>query len=527
MAKILLFNEEARQKLLTGINTLADAVATTLGPKGDNVAITKKWGIPNVTHDGVTVAREIELQDQFENTGAQLLREAASKTNDIAGDGTTTATVVARAIIQEGYKAIQAGANPQLLKIGIEAATAKVLEQLSKNAKKIKTRAEYEQVATISAASKDLGKIIAEAISKAGEHGVVTIDESNSLDITIDHTEGMEFEKTYISHYFITDDKQRAVVKNPLILITDQRIASQQDIVPFLDEALKVSKDLVVIADNVEAEALALLVVNKLKGNFQAVAVQAPAFGLRRRQILEDIATLTGATVISEDTGRTLSQVTVDDLGHADKVICTKDSTLIVNGKGNKRAIEARVNQVKNELELADNEFDNDQIRQRLAKMTGGVVVIKVGGATEPEINEKKYRIEDAVNATKAAIEEGIVPGGETALLKARRVLEDYKGNGDEAIGVKVVYEALKQPFIKLMTNAGITDGELIAQAMRADGNDGINVMTEKLTDLIKDGVIDPVKVSKTALQNAASVAAMILTTKVIIVDEPQKEEHA
>lgn len=515
----LLYGQEAREALLRGINQVADAVGSTLGPKASNVAIAQKHQNPNVTHDGVTVAKNIVLEDPFEDMGAQLIREAAAKTNDIAGDGTTTSTVLARAMVNEGDKAIKSGANAQILTTGIKKATKIVLEELKNYITSINTPEELTQVATISAASQELGAIVADAVIKAGKGGVVTLNEVPTQDITIDHTKGMEFDRGFISQYFITDDKNRAAMADPYILITDRKLSTQTDIIPFLEVATKVTKNLMIIADDVEGEALAMLVVNKLEGKFNALAVKAPAFGLRRRQILEDIAVLTGGTVLSEDTGRATSTLTLSDLGRAERVISDKDKTQIINGKGDYDLIDARVKSVKADLEQAKNEFDRDEVKKRLAKLTDGIVVINVGGRTEVEMKQTKYRIEDAVNATQAAQSEGIVPGGETALMKASRCLDLTKYAGDEQLAVAVVKKALQAPFNTLLANAGITDGELIAQALRADGNMGINVMTEKITDLVQDGVIDPVKVTRSALDFASSVACEVLTTNVLIAE--------
>lgn len=519
MANKLLHGEQARAALLRGINQVADAVGSTLGPKASNVAIAKLHQNPQVTHDGVTVAKSIILEDPFEDMGAQLIREAAAKTNDIAGDGTTTATVLARAMVVEGDKYIKSGANAQLIKSGIEKATKKVLDELKKYTTSISTPQELTQVATISAASEELGALVADAVVKAGKGGVVTLNEVPVDDITIDHTKGMEFDRGFRSNYFITDDKNRAAIADPYILITDKRLSTQTDIIPFIELVTKTSKNLMVIADDIDGEALAMLVVNKLEGRFNALAVKAPAFGLRRKQILEDIAVLTGGTVLSEDTGRAMSTLSLSDLGRAERVISDKDKTQIINGKGDYDLIDARIKSVKADLEQATNEFDRDEIKKRLAKLTDGVVVINVGGRTEVEMKQTKFRIEDAVNATQAAQAEGIVPGGETALMKASRCLDLNEYTGDEQLAVSVVKKALSAPFKTLLANAGITDGELIAQALKAEGNMGINVMTEKITDLVKDGVIDPVKVTKSALNYASSVACEVLTTNVLIAE--------
>lgn len=522
MANKILFGQEARDAAIRGLSKVASAVGSTLGPKASNVAIAKPYMNVDVTHDGVTVAKNIILEDSFEDVGAQLIREAAAKTNDVAGDGTTTATVLAEAIVLEADKAIKTGENAQVIKNGIEKASELVLEELKRMAKPIKTDEETFQVATISSASEYLGQIVADAIKKAGKDGVVTLNEVPTPDITIEHTQGLSFDRGFISQYFVTDDKNRAMVANPYVFITDRSITQQSEIIPVLETltSQKKSKDLFIIADDVQGEALALLVVNKLKGSLNVVAVKAPAFGLRRKQILEDIATLTGATVISEDTGRAISTVTSDDFGQCERVEVQKDETLIVNGKGDFDALEARIKTIKNELSEAENEFDKDVIRQRLAKLTSGVVVINVGGYTEVERKQRQYRIEDAVNATQCAIEEGIVAGGETALMKASRVIQNSADDG-----AKILYRALKAPFLKLLDNAGITDGELIAKGLKSQGNMGIDVMKSEIVDLLKEGVIDPVKVSRSALMNAVSVACEILTTNCLVVEGEKNDK--
>lgn len=527
MAKILKFNAEAREKLLKGVNILTDAVATTLGPKGRNVAIDKKWGAPNVVHDGVTVAKEIELEDPFENMGAQLLKEAASKTNDIAGDGTTTATVLAQAIVSEGLKNIQAGANPMILRHGIEKAVTALVAELQKMSKKIVNKEEIAQVATISAADATIGNLIAEALQKVGKDGVVTVEEGKTVEMTVDYKEGMVFDKGYVSHYFVTDsDKMEASIEDPYILITDKKISSAQDLVPFLEKFVQVSKNLVIIADDVDGEALALLVVNKLRGAFNVLAVKAPGFGDRRKEMLEDISVLTGGKVISEDTGTKLEDVEITDLGRAGRITSKKDETLIVDGKGNKKQIEIRISRLRKEIAETDSEFDREKLQERLAKLAGGVAVINVGAATEVELKEKKERVIDAVAATKAAIEEGIVAGGEIALLRAAKVLDAVKTtNEEEALGVKIVKNSLDKPFRKLVQNAGLDEGVALAKVLDAKGDMGIDVNDGKIKDLVKAGVIDPVKVTRSALQNASSVAAMIMTTDCMITDAPEEKK--
>ncbi len=525
MAKILKFNSEARDKLLKGVNILTDAVATTLGPKGRNVALDKKWGAPQVVHDGVTVAKEIDLEDPFENMGAQLLKEAASKTADVAGDGTTTATVLTKAIVTEGLKNIQAGSNPMILKHGIEKAVLALVAELKNMSKKISTQAEVAQVATIAAADSTIGNLIAEALEKVGKDGVVTVEDGKTMEMNVDYKEGMEFDKGFVSPYFVSDtDKMEASIEDAYILITDKKISSASDLVPFLEKFVAVSKNLVIIADEVEGEALALLVVNKLRSTFNVLAVKAPGFGDRRKEMLGDIATLTGGTVISEDTGKKFESVEINDLGRAGRVTSDKDNTLIVDGKGAKSKIEARIAQIRRELASSDSEFDKEKLQERLAKLTGGVAVINVGAATEVELKEKKERVIDAVAATKAAIEEGIVAGGEIALLRAVRVLDVLVVEGqEEKIGVEIVKKALEQPFRMLVKNAGMDDGIALSKVIEEVGNIGIDVMDGKVKDLVKAGIIDPVKVTRSALQNAASVAVMIMTTEVLISDAPEK----
>lgn len=527
MANKILFGSDAREAAIRGLNKVADAVGSTLGPKASNVTILKTYQNPIVTHDGVTVAKNIVLEDPFEDVGAQLIREAASKTNDVAGDGTTTATVLARALVIEADKAIKNGANAQSIKSGIEKGVKIVLEELKKSAQPVKTDDEILQVATISSSSEFLGGIVADAVKKAGKDGVISLNEVPTDELTISHTQGLEFDRGYISSYFITDDKNRAAIASPYIFITDRTLSSQTDIIPLLEVVTKdlQSKDLFIIAEDVSGEALATLVVNRMRGSLNVVAVKAPAFGMRRKQILEDIAVLTGATVISEDTGRPLNSVQSEDLGRAERVEVSKESSLVVNGAGDYDKLDARIKSIKSELKEAANEFDKDIIKQRLAKLSNGVVVINIGGTTEVEMKERKYRIEDAVNATQAAIEEGIVPGGETAMLYGSRALETLQDQGDIETGIRILEKSLKAPFLKLIENAGITDGELIAQAMRAESPMGINVMTGQITDLLKEGVLDPVKVSRSALSNAASVAAMIITNACSIVEGDKKNE--
>ena len=529
MAKQLLYAEEARTKLKSGVDKLANAVATTLGPKGRNVALDKKWGAPNVVHDGVTVAKEIELEDPFENMGASLVKEAASKTSDVAGDGTTTATVLAQAMVEEGLKNITAGANPMILKKGVEKATEAIVAELKKMAKKVAGQDEIEKIATISAADPVIGKMIADALQKVGPDGVVTVEEGKGLELSVEYKEGMEFDRGFVSPYFVTDpDKMQSIVEDAHILITDQKISSLNDLLQFLENFVKISKSLVIVADEVEGEALATLVVNKLRGTFNVLAVKAPGFGDRRKEMLEDIAVLTGGTVISEDMGRKLESVKIDDLGQAERVVSDKDNTIIVGGKGTKSALEARIKQIRNELSTTDSDFDKEKLEERLAKLSGGVAVLNVGAATEIELKEKKERVDDAVHATKAAVEEGYVVGGGVALIRARKVLDKLATattQTDERIGIEIVRDSLERPLKKIAENAGVDSGWAVKEVEKATGNTGLNALSGKFEDLVMAGVIDPVKVTRTAIQNASSVAMMILTTEALICDLPEKEK--
>ncbi len=538
MAKQIRYSSDARQSLQRGVNQLAQAVAVTLGPKGRNVGIDKKWGAPNVIHDGVTVAKEIELKDPFENMGAQMVKEAASKTADVAGDGTTTSTVLANAIVNEGIKMITAGSNPMVMRRGIEKALMFVLDELKKMGKEIKKDDEIENVATISANDRELGKLISEALRHVGKDGVVTVEEGKGLSTEIEYKEGMEFDKGYASQYFVTNpDKMEAEIENPYILLTDKKIASIQEMLPFLESLVKVTKNLVIIADDIEGEALATLVLNKLRGTFNALAIKAPGFGDRRKEMLQDIAILTGATVISEDTGRKLDSVTLDDCGRADRVWVDKDRTRIIGGKGNAGEIKKRAAQIKSQLAKTTSDFDKEKLQERLAKLTGGVAVINVGAATEVELKDRKERVIDAVAATKAALEEGIVPGGSVALLDvasrmSTKELEKEKASRDEIIGYEIVKTALEAPFMKLMDNAGLDAGMLIAKAREGAATGlGFDVMSltsaEKAQpiDMLKAGIIDPLKVVRTAVQNAISVATMILTTEALITDIPEEKK--
>ncbi len=535
-AKQLVFNEDARRKLKNGMNILANAVAATLGPKGRNVAIDRKFGSPTITHDGVSVAKEIELEDPFENMGAQLLKEAATKTNDIAGDGTTTSTVLAHAIVNEGLKAIEAGYNPMLIKRGIELATQAVVEELRKMAVKIETKEEIGHVATNSAADKEIGDLIAEVMDKVGKDGVITVEESKSLQFETEYVEGMQFDRGYISPYFITDpDHMEAVINEPYILIYDKKISAAADIVPILEKLVQTGKrDLVIIAEDVDGEALATLVLNKLRGMLNVLAVKAPGFGDRRKAMLLDIAILTGGTVISEETGRKLETATLADLGRADKVVADKENTTIVGGKGDPARIQGRIKEIRAEIEKSTSDYDREKLQERLAKLAGGVAIIRVGAATETELKEKKHRVEDALSAARAAVEEGIVPGGEISLINAAKAIDNLKieENGIEEIrvGVNIVRRALEAPIRKLAANAG-QDGSVIIDTVRREAerqnnpNIGYNVITGEYVDMIKAGIIDPVKVVRGALENAASIAAMILTTDVLVTEIPEKEK--
>jgi chaperonin GroEL len=537
MAKQLTYGTDARVKLAAGVNKLTDAVATTLGPKGRNVAIDKKWGLPIVLHDGVSVAREIELENPFENMGAQLVKEAASKTADVAGDGTTTATVLARAIVNDGIKMINSGANAMVLRTGLMKASEFVVDEL-KAIKKDISLTDAVDVATISAADRTLGKLIADALNKVGgKDGVVTVEEGRTMETTVEHKDGMQFDRGYASAYFSTNaEKMEAEIEDPYILITDKKITSIQDLLPFLEKFVKVSKNLVIIADDVEGEAMATLVVNKLRGTFNVLVVKAPGFGDRRKEMLEDIAVLTGGTVISEEKGMKLDAVEIEMTGRADKVWSDKENTRIIGGKGNKNDIQARLAQIKRAVDNTTSEFDREKLQERLAKLSGGVAVINIGAATEVELKDKKERVVDAVAATKAALEEGIVPGGAVALLSIAQKMGSQKAKltGDEAIGYDIVKRSLEAPFMKLMENAGLNPGLLLEKARTASSKGmGFNVMqlsTEEAAtpvDMVKEGIIDPLKVVRTAVQNSVSIAAMILTTEALVAEKPEKNPPA
>lgn len=529
MAKQLKFGKDARASLLKGINIVARAVVTTLGPKGRNIALDKKWGAPNIVHDGVSVAKEIDLKDPFENMGAQLVKEAASKTNDTAGDGTTTSTLLAQVITKMGMKKVDAGSNPMIVKKGIEKAVEATVSELKKMAKPIKGREEITQVATISAGDSEIGAKIAEALDKVGRDGVVTVEEGKGLTIDIEYKEGMEFDKGYASAYFVTNaDKMEAEIEDAYILLTDKKISAIADLLPLLEKFVKVSKNLVIIADEVDGEALATLVVNKLRGTFNVLAIKAPGFGDRRKEMLEDIAILTGGTVISEDTGRTFEGIEITDLGRTDKIWADKDNARIIGGKGDKDKINARIASIKKQIKETDSDFDKEKFEERLAKLAGGVAQINVGAATEIELNEKKERVKDAVGATKAAIEEGIVPGGEVAFLKARKIIKRMKfEKGDEQVGADIVYGALEEPIKWLVKNAGDDELLVLKKILAAkDADFGYDVLAGKFGSMTKLGIVDPVKVTRSALQNASSVAVMVLTTEGLITDLPEEKKE-
>ncbi len=531
-AKQIVFSEEARRRLQVGMDTLAKAVITTLGPKGRNVALDRSFGSPTITHDGVTVAKEIELKDKFENMGAQLLKEAATKTNDIAGDGTTTSTLLAHSIVSEGMKNLAAGHNPMLLKQGIEAAAKAVSEELGKNAIDVTTKEEIGNVASISAQDRSIGELIADVMDKVGKDGVITVEESKTLAFETEYVEGMQFDRGYLSPYFVTNaDDMEAVIEEPNILIHDSKISAAQDLVPLLERLVQMGKrDLVIISEDVDGEALATLVLNKLRGMINVLAVKAPGFGDRRKAMLQDIAILSGATVISEDLGRKLESATVDDLGNAEKVISTKDDTTIVGGAGDAAQIKSRIQQIRNEIDTSTSDYDSEKLQERLAKLSGGVAIIRVGAATETELKEKKHRVEDALSATRAAVEAGIVPGGGVALINATKAIDKLKMDyADAQVGVQIVRQALEFPMRKIAENAG-KDGAVILENVRRqqeekkDNHIGYDVLSEKYVNMVKAGVIDPAKVTRGALENAASIAAMILTTEALIADEPKDD---
>jgi chaperonin GroEL len=528
MAKVIKFSEDARRAMLRGVDALADAVKVTLGPKGRNVVLEKKFGSPLITNDGVTIAKEIELEDKFENMGAQLVAEVASKTNDVAGDGTTTATVLAQAMIREGLKNVTSGANPMVVRRGIEKAVKVAVEELQRISKPIEGKESIAQVAAISAADEEVGQLIAEAMERVGNDGVITTEESKGFTTELEVVEGMQFDRGYASPYMVTNsDKMEAVLENPYILITDKKISSIQEILPLLEQVVQQGKSLLIIAEDVEGEALATLVLNKLRGTFNVVAVKAPGFGDRRKAMLEDIAILTGGQVITEELGLDLKTANVTQLGTASKVVVTKENTTIVDGAGSADDIAARVNQIRAQLEETTSEFDKEKLQERLAKLSGGVAVIKVGAATETELKERKLRIEDALNSTRAAVEEGIVSGGGTALVNVIKAVEAIEAEGDEATGVKIVLKALEAPVRQIAENAGLEGSVIIERLKNEKVGIGFDAAKGEWVNMIEAGIVDPTKVTRSALQNAASVSAMVLTTEAVVADKPEEEKNA
>ncbi|MCD6280307.1 MAG: chaperonin GroEL [Deltaproteobacteria bacterium] len=527
-AKEIIFNEEARAKVLKGVDKLANAVKATLGPRGRNAILDKMFGAPTVTKDGVTVAKEIELKNKFENMGAQMVKEVASKTSDVAGDGTTTATVLAQAIYHEGVKYLAAGMNPMELKRGIDRATEAIVEELKKMSKSVEDKKEIEQVGTISAnGDKMVGEMIADAMDKVGKEGVITVEEAKGMETTLELVEGMQFDRGYLSPYFVTDaDRMETVLEDPYILIHDKKVSNMRDIIPILEQIAKEGRALLIISEDVEGEALATLVVNKLRGTLKCAAVKAPGFGDRRKAMLEDIAILTNGSVISEELGRKLDSVTITDLGRAKKVVIDKDNTTIIEGAGQSSDIQARIKQIKAQIEESTSDYDREKLQERLAKLAGGVAVIKVGAATEPEMKEKKARVEDALHATRAAVEEGFLPGGGIALIRSIGKLKDLKLDGDQAFGVKIIEKALEEPLKQIAVNAGLEGGIVVDKVKSLKGNQGFNAATENYEDLIKAGIIDPTKVTRSALQNAASVAGLMLTTEVMVAEIPEEKKE-
>lgn len=523
MAKIIAFDEEARRGMERGLNTLADTVKVTLGPKGRNVVLDKKWGAPTITNDGVTIAKEIELEDPYEKIGAELVKEVAKKTDDVAGDGTTTATVLAQALVREGLRNVAAGANPIALRRGIDKAVAAVVERLLADAKEVETKDEIAATASISAADEQIGEFIAEALEKVGHDGVITVEESNTFGLELEVTEGMRFDKGFISPYFVTDaDRQEAVLEDVYVLLVESKISNVKDLLPLLEKVMQSGKPLTIIAEDVEAEALATLVVNRIRGTFKSVAVKAPGFGDRRKAMLQDMAILTGGTVISETVGLKLENATLEDLGQARKVVVTKDETTIVEGAGDKSAIDARVAQIRTEIDNSDSEYDKEKLSERLAKLAGGVAVLKSGAATEVELKERKHRIEDAVRNAKAAVEEGIVAGGGVALLQAGQALDALKLEGDEATGAAIVRVALESPLKQIAINAGFEGGVVVDRVRNLANGEGLNAATGEYSNLLAAGIADPVKVTRFALQNAASIAGLFLTTEAVVADKPE-----
>lgn len=528
MAKQILFNEEARRALGKGVDALADAVKVTLGPKGRNVVLDKKFGAPTITNDGVTIARDIELEDPFENMGAQLVREVATKTNDIAGDGTTTATLLAQAMIHEGMRNVAAGANPMVLKKGIETAVKTLVEEIKSVSKSVNSKSEIAQVATISSADAEIGNYIADAMEKVGKEGVITVEESKGMETSLSVVEGMQFDRGYISPYMVTDtDKMEAIMNDPYILITDKKISSINEILPILEQVVKMGKELVVIAEDLDGEALATIVVNKLRGTFKALAVKAPGFGDRRKAMLEDIAILTGGQVISEEVGRKLDSVTIEDLGRARQVHSSKENTTIVDGMGDKEAIAARVEMIKKQIADTTSDFDKEKLQERLAKLSGGVAVIEIGAATEVEMKDKKYRVEDALNATRAAVEEGIVAGGGTTFVDILPALDKLEAEGDVKTGINIVRRAIEEPVRQIANNAGLEGSVVVVEVKKAGVGIGYDAANDKYVNMIEAGIVDPAKVTRSALQNAASIAAMVLTTETLVADKPAPEGAA
>jgi chaperonin GroEL len=528
MAKQILFDEEARRALGRGVDALANAVKVTLGPKGRNVVLDKKFGAPVITNDGVTIARDIELEDPFENMGAQLVKEVATKTNDIAGDGTTTATLLAQAMIHEGMRNVAAGANPMIIKKGIEKAVKALVSEIKNNSIKVEGKAAIAQVAAISSSDEEIGDLIAEAMEKVGKDGVITVEESKTMDTNLSVVEGMQFDRGYISPYMVTDtDKMEAVLDDPYILITDRKISAISDILPILEKVVKQGKELVIIAEDLDGEALATLVVNKLRGTFKAVAIKAPGFGDRRKAMLEDIAILTGGNVITEELGRKLESVEIEDLGRARQVRSSKEETTIVDGLGDKAAIHGRVEQIKNHIKETTSDFDKEKLQERLAKLAGGVAVIEIGAATEVELKDKKLRIEDALNATRAAVEEGIVAGGGTTFIDILPILDTLEADGDVKTGINLVKRAIEEPVRQIANNAGLEGSVVVENVKRAGKGQGFNALTGEYIDMVAAGIVDPAKVTRSALQNAASIAAMVLTTETLIADKPEKGDSA
>ena len=528
MAKQILFDEEARRALGKGVDALANAVKVTLGPKGRNVVLDKKFGAPTITNDGVTIARDIELEDPFENMGAQLVREVATKTNDIAGDGTTTATLLAQAMIHEGMRNVAAGANPMVLKKGIETAVKTLVEEIKSVSKSVNSKSEIAQVATISSADEEIGQYIADAMEKVGKEGVITVEESKGMETSLSVVEGMQFDRGYISPYMVTDtDKMEAVMDNPYILITDKKISTINEILPILEQVVKMGKELVIIAEDLDGEALATIVVNKLRGTFKALAVKAPGFGDRRKAMLEDLAILTGGQVISEEVGRKLDSVTIEDLGRARQVHSSKENTTIVDGMGDKDAIAARVEMIKKQIADTTSDFDKEKLQERLAKLSGGVAVIEIGAATEVEMKDKKYRVEDALNATRAAVEEGIVAGGGTTFIDILPALDKLEAEGDVKTGINIVRRAIEEPVRQIANNAGLEGSVVVAEVKKAGVGVGYDAAKDQYVNMIEAGIVDPAKVTRSALQNAASIAAMVLTTETLVADKPAPEGAA